>query len=278
MYRILPNLKFLPIDELDFHERPNEIRVERLIAQVKQQGVLKNPIVAARMSSTERLLVLDGITRVKALKKLGCRDVAAQIVQYDDPAIRAGSNCWVIESVTRSLLVNRFGSIGLFWYSAPFGEGMKKIKSKAAACYLLFRDGNGVVVPAKTGALRERIELIRIVSESLSDIFEIHTVNKPENFPILFRQFDKGNAVVVMPEFTKSEIIAARRLPGCYFPFGVTTHIVPERVLGLSIPLSILASDDPVSDKNAYLHQIMKLRFTKRRARYYPESVLIFND
>lgn len=168
----------------------------------------------------------------------------------------------------------RVNSLG---YSCSFEKGLDDVKNKKAISYFLFRIGGGMKIPFNSRILYERVESLRLVAECFSNIFEIHLINQPFDFPAIFGRFDKGSTICVLPEFSKNDIIGAVE-NGFRFPFGVTNHIIPERVLGLLIPLSIMASKDHISEKNAYLQELLKLRLSKHRARYYPESIIILND
>jgi hypothetical protein len=220
---------------------------------------------------------LDGVSRTSALKELGCRDIVVQKVDYCNPKIQIDSFCWLIESVTRVQIESQIGALGFFGIPSSIEEGIQKIENKQAIIYFLFKDGTGFYIPLKSDILYERIEALRLITESFNNIFENHIINPPTDFSNLFSRYDKGNVLSIFPKFSKEDVLSA--VENSYqLPFGVTTFSVPDRVLGLSIPVSVLLSKDPVSEKDSYLLELLKIRLAKHRARYYPESVVILND
>ncbi|MCP4631422.1 MAG: ParB N-terminal domain-containing protein [candidate division Zixibacteria bacterium] len=277
MYKTLPNLRFISIDKLFNHEAYDEIQVQRLLDQIKRDGCLRNPIIVAQLPSSDKILVLDGVSRINALKEIGCRDVIVQKVDYTNPLIHLDSFCWVIESVSRPQVENRLSALGFFGIPSSPEEGIRKIANNQAVLYFLFKDGSGLHVPLKTDILYERIEALRLITESFNNIFENHIIDQPVDYSMLFNRFDKGNVLSVFPKFTKEDVLYAAE-NGFHLPFGVTTFSIPDRVLGLSIPLSVLISKDPVTEKDSYLLELLKIRLSKHRARYYSESVVILND
>src|SRR5207247_5720723 len=83
----LPNLVILRVADLVPHEQADPRRVERLSARLRQDGLLKNPVIAAPIPGTEQAVVLDGANRTAALQTIGVRDAMAQLVDYHDPGL-----------------------------------------------------------------------------------------------------------------------------------------------------------------------------------------------
>lgn len=73
-----PGIKLVLIAKLRAHEQVCPQRLEQLLAKIKQDGRLKNPIVVDRKTS----VILDGHHRVESLRRLGCRVVPIMAVDY----------------------------------------------------------------------------------------------------------------------------------------------------------------------------------------------------
>ena len=86
----LPDLRIVPIDLLQPHEREDESRTGRLSERLKRSGVLKNPPIVTESLETEqgpRHVVLDGANRVSVARHLGWPHLLVQVVRYDAPGV-----------------------------------------------------------------------------------------------------------------------------------------------------------------------------------------------
>ena len=94
-------LGFVHLEDLIFHEACDFRRVRLLADQIKKDGHLKNPALVAVLPGSEptdasfngsgKLMVLDGINRISALKLLGFPDVLVQKVDLTDKKVRLAS-------------------------------------------------------------------------------------------------------------------------------------------------------------------------------------------
>lgn len=76
-------ISLMDISRLKPHEKYIDDRVEHLIKEIKEDGVLKKPVVAENMYN----VVLDGHHRVEAFKRMGFTTIPVAIVDYRDPRI-----------------------------------------------------------------------------------------------------------------------------------------------------------------------------------------------
>lgn len=74
----------LEISSLLLHEETIPELLEQLTWSIKKDGCLNHPIIV----DAESFLVLDGVHRVAALKRLRCRRIPACLVDYWSPAIK----------------------------------------------------------------------------------------------------------------------------------------------------------------------------------------------
>ena len=88
----LPDLRFLPVEQLVPHERHDEQRMRPLIERIRTMGVLKNPPIVAPLpdadDGTARFVILDGANRVTAAQSAGIPHMVAQVVRYEEPDVR----------------------------------------------------------------------------------------------------------------------------------------------------------------------------------------------
>lgn len=72
------------VSKLRSHEAIDPNRLNRLVARIKEDGYLRNPIIADRNS----LVVLDGHHRLEALKILGYKKIPTYLVDYQTSHVR----------------------------------------------------------------------------------------------------------------------------------------------------------------------------------------------
>src|SRR4051812_8530308 len=86
----LPDLRIVPSDLLQPHEREDESRTGRLSERLRRSGVLKNPPIVTDAVETDqglRHVVLDGANRVSVARHLGWPHLLVQVVRYDAPGV-----------------------------------------------------------------------------------------------------------------------------------------------------------------------------------------------
>jgi len=81
-------IKKIDIEKLRPHEEICEIHLNDLLADIKKDGFLADPIIADK----DTLVILDGHHRYNTLKRLGARFCPVCLVDYKDGAIAVG--CW----------------------------------------------------------------------------------------------------------------------------------------------------------------------------------------
>lgn len=77
-------IKLVPIAKLRAHEQVCPQRLEQLLARIKQDGRLKNPIVIDGKTA----VILDGHHRVECLRLMHCRLAPAMAVDYLSDQVR----------------------------------------------------------------------------------------------------------------------------------------------------------------------------------------------
>jgi hypothetical protein len=85
------------------------------------------------------------------------------------------------------------------------------------------------------------------------------------------------SALVVFRQFVVDEVVEAAT-KGLLFPAGLTRFVVSPRALRLNFPLSLLADDRPIEDKQKALTEWIRDRVGGRHVRYYAESTFLFDE
>jgi ParB-like chromosome segregation protein Spo0J len=76
------SLHFVPLNKVILHEHTEPRRVERLVNRLVNEAILANPPIVAQ--ANDYYVVLDGATRVTALKQLNFPHIIVQVVSPED--------------------------------------------------------------------------------------------------------------------------------------------------------------------------------------------------
>ncbi len=78
-----PAFRLVPVASLHPHEQFDEGDVERLVKEIRSQGLVREPIWIAGAEG----VILNGHHRYEALRRLGVRRVPAWVVDYSNSAM-----------------------------------------------------------------------------------------------------------------------------------------------------------------------------------------------
>jgi len=199
-------ITLLDIDALLPHEGTIPEFLEQLTASIKNDGCLNHPVIV----DSESLVVLDGVHRVAALKKLRCKWIPACSVDYKNPAIEVFSWHRTIsgtKAVERILAQVRY-----------IGSDVEKVNQI---------DGNVVGVPPTVAAISALDESFLVNSQfwDFKDAYDVierlekrlktiglevrYETESDAQQRLNKRQVD---AVLITPKLTKQAIIETRVL------------------------------------------------------------------
>lgn len=272
-----PELKIIPQAKLILHEEFDPKRTAKLAQRIKKDGYFRNPIIAAEFNADNRkFLVLDGVHRVTALKKLNCRNLVAQLVNYFDERIKVYTWAHLLLGCRKKELLERIKKIeGLRLVGAEKEKAESSLRGKNLVGYLIFNDGDFFLLKA-AGNLKQRAEKLAAIVNVCRKVSKIARILKSE-IKTLLSNHKEEVAVLAVPDYEKKDILELA-LSGVKLPAGVTRHIIPNRVLGLNIYLSLLKDKSSIIDKNKLLRKIIAQKIKDKRIRFYPESVFIFDE
>jgi hypothetical protein len=270
-------LRIVPVGALQLHEEDDPNRVKRLITYLQRDKKLRNPIVVAEQKDKPgSLVVLDGATRVSALREMEIPDAIIQIVDYFSPWIEL--KVWhhvVVGFPSHRILsgLNALSSMGVTLMDNEQSQ-TELARRRVLAC-LTLSEGQNFAISHKGDLYDEADRLCELVAIYRGKA-EVHRTAEIERAALL-REYPDLTTIVSFPPFTPAEIlkIAAN---GKKVPMGITRHLIAGRALGLGIPLKILAQSDSLEAKNDWLDQQVRMRLRANKIRLYQEPVFIFDD
>jgi hypothetical protein len=281
-------LGFVHLEDLIFHETCDFKRVRRLADQIKADGHLKNPALVASLPANGslidrapddggKLLVLDGVNRISALKLLGFPDVPVQRVDLLDK--RVGLTSWdhLIFNVDQDELIRKLKKLDLDISPCDESRRREALEDEGTICCVLPRDRSGLMVSRKQPSLESRVKNLRRVMALYNASWETFHMGSEEGSISPFDNFESAVAINLLPVFAKNQVMELVS-KGVLFPFGVTRFVVLQRILGLEISCSVLGDKAPLAEKNLFLRELLSYRIKSKKAKFYQESVFLFNE
>lgn len=263
-------LRVIPLDDVLFHEHIEHRRVDGLLARLADDQLLKNPPIVAPCDG--KYILLDGATRTTALKQLGCRDLVAQIVDYDMPGLTLETwNHLIVDLHVSDFLQALRQLPGLHLRVATVEQAEEARTQRESIGTILLADGHALALFGAT-SLADEANLLNQIVTLYEGHCEMHRVTHVD-LRRLLNEHPRLSAVMIFPRYRPNEI---RRLAlaGKYLPTGITRHIIPGRAMRINAPLTLLQSPEPLAEKNRWLTEWLRTR----HVRYYQEPVFLFDE
>jgi hypothetical protein len=268
-------LRIVPLDAVLLHEEIEHERVARLAERLRADWFLKNPPIVA--ASDDKYVLLDGATRVTALRQIGCRDVVNQIVDYAMPGLTLETwNHLLVDLPVSEFLTALQDTAGLELEQMEPDHAADILARRESIATILLSDGRVVSLRAGGLPLADQARLLKLVVaryEGRSELFRVAHADLKR----LLAEHARASALVVFPRFSPDEICKLA-LNGSKLPMGVTRHVIPGRAMRINIPLDVLQRDDSLEKKNAWLDEWIKAKTRERHVRYYQEPVFLFDE
>jgi ParB-like nuclease domain len=259
------NLRVIPIAQLRPHEETVGRLSESLGRSLVRDGVQRDPVVVDEATG----IVLDGMHRVEALKRMGARSVVAYLVDYSDPQVRLYRWYRFVKRPGIGKAREIIGELGLEKIG-PLGSGPQAPPGdRLVVTYRGEAYGARVAgdIGADTGAMRsfDRAAAERGLKVEFMD--EASASSGLLGGDYLF---------LLTPRFGKEDVLRAGR-DGKLFPPKSTLHVFPVRPLGLDYPLKDLRAgrdtlESLFSSKTPRLIEAP----SSFRGRTYREGILVF--
>lgn len=258
-----------PAESLKLHETVVGAHVEDLVDAIEHEGIIRDPIIVDRRTN----VVLDGMHRVSAARRLGLIGIPACYVDYTDPRIQVGSWLWEYRDLALEAVREQCIAAGLNIRSIERSEGWPRSwpADPAAAS-----PAGQFVLAAPDGSPTDALILTRDVLADLK-VSESDPRYCPDS---AFTGPSKRTVVIVVPRPDKGAIVRAAGTDG-RFPPNTSRHVIPARPMGIEVPLDILEQDTAaatdVLDRRLVDRSIDRLPPGSEYAgRIYEEALLVF--
>jgi len=272
-------IAILDINSLHSHEEIIPELLEQLAHSIKADRCVKHPIIVDK----ESRIILDGVHRVAALKKLRIKRVPVCLVDYNSPKIRV---CRWYRTITGAS-----NSEQIIVEVKKTGYIVKKVDEL---------DENSIGVSATVAAVqfRNKTFLVNSPFKNLREAYNIighiewhlrasGLTVKYETEEDAFQNLRAGrvDAVICTPSLSKQEIVKAA-VSGQVFASKATRHVISARPMRLNVPLNFLRDKKrSLTEVNEELKHMFKKRRLKRvppggllDGRRYEEELYIFEE
>jgi hypothetical protein len=266
-----PTLRAVPLDQCLLHEETDGARVGRLAARLTADGMLRNPPILGRHDGVEALIVLDGATRVTALRSMGMPHIVAQVVDYDDALIQLHAWTHVLAGLSLDALGNALaGDPELAPRPCAAPSAADALARNEALAYLVTGDGRCLAL-GRGEDIATRAAALRRLFGAYAGRATIARVPPAEWPACLDAQGER--VAVVYPTHTKGEIVSLAQA-GAVLPAGITRHVIPGRALRINAPLDRA----PLAEKQAWLDAWLHDHYAGHGVRYYAEPTFLFDE
>lgn len=227
-------ITLVEIDRLVLHEEIVPEMLKTLISKIRKDQRQISPVIVDK----ETLVVLDGMHRVEALRKLGCRFVGVCLINYMSENIRIERWCRTVSE--------RFDPISL---SEKTGLRFLQVNIETPMrnqLFLSLYDSKYLVQLSKED-IQLAFEALRRLETCLKDI------GKQINYEAEWQALEKletGSifAIIFPPKIGKKQVLESAMNGRLFIP-KATRHIFPARVIEASIPLTLLQNKDLSAQK-----------------------------
>ena len=246
------------ISDLKPHEEIIEDYLEKLSSIIRKCKFLKNPIIVDLNSN----VILDGMHRWHALKRMGFKYIGVCYVDYRDPRVKLRRWFRFLKGrVDVNLLIKELkelrkqGVLEGEWVSIAEVEGLEKGG-------ILLGGYGEVFLPEFDN--REKLLYYRSldsVIEYLSKKFRLKLEYRPDvDLPGAQRLLEEYSVIVAMPTLSKNEVVEVA-LAGLVYPPKTTRHEIPARPMFMNFPLGLLRKRDAdLPALNEHLRKLLRYK------------------
>jgi hypothetical protein len=263
-----PDLRIVMTESLHPHEEHDSQRAEPLIRRLEHESVIVNPPIVAPMDSTQ-FVVLDGANRYYAFSHLKYPHILVQVASYEGGYVDLKTWHHIVCAWDSDAFVDHLQQIP----NIRMSEG----QDSQAIAHILLKEGPVYSLRAPVENTHERNAALRQVVSIYQRNAVLHRTALSEPGEIWPLHPD-AIALVVFPEYTPADIIAAARYQA-YLPPGISRHIIQGRALRINYELDRLRdTKTPLREKNGFLNAWLQEKLANRQVRYYAEATYQFDE
>jgi hypothetical protein len=268
-------LRLIPTRGILLHEECEDDRAQKLLERFKYDKVLFNPLTVGEYY--DKLILIDGANRFEALRGSGCKIILAQIVNYNTPTIQVRSWFHYVPGLTINEVTGYLQKNGVEFTTPGFNEFSKGLKrQKINHVGIVSRQKESVCIKFNSN-FREMLNGFCMLNEFYEKKYNYSRVNSDFKLRRIEDISSRDGLLFIYPEFKKKNIIKISGLKE-KLPAGITRHLIPNRVLHIRFPISLLKRVGDLKKRNEELQFIVDKKIEHKKVRLYKEPLLIFDE
>ncbi len=266
------SLQVVPLAQVFPHEHVDPRRVDKLVQRLGVEGVLSNPPVVVQVE--DKYVVLDGASRITALKQLNYPHAIVQVVS-DLETVELHTWYHAIRQADPAALVKILDDLPeVAMVETSPQKVLDEMFELGGLCYLHTVDGKVYFIQPAPG-----VNHLTALNKLTNTYIEKHIVSRTlnTNLETLCQEYPDLAALVVFSEYKIGQVLQIAKV-GHVLPAGITRFVIPGRVLRLNAELSYLKSDKSLREKNEWLNQLVSDKQAGSKIRYYKEPVYLLDE
>jgi hypothetical protein len=267
------DLRFVSLEDVVSHEWEDPARVERLRETLRREGILRNPPIVARAPTC--YVVLDGTTRTRALRDLGCCDALVQVVDVTVPGFRLSTWHHMVSGMSAHSALEALHGLNIELIPLAPTEARAMLTHREISCYVIVK-GVGAFGVREEPAAHDGIAKLNCIVDVYRSVADITRVPSSHG-GVALDENPTAELLFAFPQFSHEEILGLAEA-GNRIPAGITRFIIPERMLGINAELSLLGPELSLERKNQMLDAYLGECITQGKVRLYEEPVLIIEE
>jgi len=270
-------LAMAEIEKLKPHEEVIDALVAKLTEEMRHDDIVRDPLIVDQ----DDHIILDGMHRFNALKRLTCRFVPCCLIDYTSPQVTVGSwfRAFTVEGA-KSVAQEVLSSMMLDYAVSQLD--MTACSFEPAAI-IVTKDGNQFTLPHSANALAQCRTATTIEKQMVNNGHKVTYL--PDSNGIKWIRTEQGNFMIIVPVFSK-DAIRKFGTEGLLLPHKVTRHIIPSRPLEIDVPLSLLRDRElSLQEADEKLDELLARRKIQHRppgsvidGRPYEEELIVFSS
>ena len=261
-------IALVELHKLVIHEEILPRFLDQLVNNIRSRQLLMHPIIVDR----QHFVVLDGMHRIAAIQKLGCRFIPVCLIDYQNPHVAIGSWFRVIDTTLSNRDVRVLLSEHYHLKEQNLNEAQNLVENRKALAALILASKCYTLHCIQAGSHRESIQDI------YHEIRNIERALQRSQFSITYETDTDAYThlattdsmpILQTPTVRKSEVVNAA-LQNELFNHKTTRHMIPLRPMFLNIPLDWLYS---AASPKAINQKLVRYLSMKSYRRYPPGQV-----
>ncbi len=267
-------LKLIPAEQVLLHEQCEDDRFNKLIERFNSEKVLYNPLIIGKFK--KKYILIDGANRFEALKRIGCKTILAQLVDYASRTVKLKSWYHFVKGLSMEELISFLENNNLNYGKCRFSRLKKKLNSKFNYIGAADKNGNAVFIKLSK-KMPEMLNELCSLNKYYESKFSYVRIDSDTRLDGINHLSAEPGILFIYPAFNKKHIIKIAGLRE-KLPAGITRHLIPNRVLHIKFEIESMKSGENIEQSNCELQKLIENKIEFKKVRLYREPVLIFDE